>query len=92
MELAHNYFANKEAKYNKNLNRSLKTLDKNKDDIYAGNSVELNTMNRRAIPVKDAIFNMLFDHQEGIKQILKTEQEMKYGGKALYGFDDNDPL
>lgn len=66
------------SKIKSKLNKVLKALDTMPSNKYAQNSLEFNTMELSKYPSKEEVFDMLFEHQESLKQ----ERDMK---QAKYG-------
>lgn len=94
LDKATQHFNKQSDKYGRKLNKNLKVLSDNPDDVYANNSMKFNMQGLKNIPQADDIFNMLFEHQEQVKSTFAEKDLMKYGGrcKAKYGIDDeNDP-
>lgn len=74
-------------KINKNIEKNLKTLDDNKLDKYATNSLNLNMAHLQQIPTDGKLFDNLFQHQELLKQLAGIDQTQAAmcGGKYFYG-------
>ena len=65
----------------------LASKDKKTLDKYAQNSIELNLNTAKALPSTEELFDTLFQHQEGVKQIagIETGDKGKYGGEYQTG-------
>lgn len=86
LEFANEHLQKQEKKaYNKIL-QTAEFLDKNKNDKYASNSLEMNAKYIDSLPKKEDVFNVLFENQENIKQSMNIGTK-----KAKYGFNDTYP-
>lgn len=84
LEEADKYYTGKRKKIENKLNQAVDILDKRPHDHYANNSVDLNLKTAPSIPDKDAIFDLLFEHQENIKGMLNVQpQRAQFGGKYI---------
>lgn len=82
LEFVNEHLQKQEKKaYNKIL-ETAEFLDKNKNDKFANNSLEMNAKYIDSLPKKEDVFNVLFENQENIKQSMNIGAK-----KAKYGID-----
>lgn len=90
LDLVDKYYQKKAAKYGGKINASLETLNKYPDNVYANNSLQLNTQAISSLPTRNHAFNYLFQHQENVKQMMGADNS----AQAAIGWesgDDNNP-
>lgn len=90
LDLVDKYYQKKATKYGGKINASLETLNKYPDNVYANNSLQLNTQAVSSLPTRDHAFNYLFQHQENVKQMMGADNS----AQAAIGWeigDDNNP-
>lgn len=92
LEFANNDMENKRKSAFRKFNQTLETLDENSNDKYASNSLDMNSDYISKLPKKEDAFEILFNHQENIKQEMDIKNgKAKYGidlSKAAYGYGD----
>lgn len=94
LEKASKHFEKKADKIKGGIEGAIDILDKNKNDFYANNSLNLNLKTVKSVPTSNDVFNLLFEHQENVKDMLGVEQDKakygKYIPKAAFGFNPPD--
>lgn len=92
-EEAIKFYTKKAGKIEKGLKDGLEYTKLSKDK-YGLNSVDANTEFLNTLPSKGELFDIIFDHQENVKQmfdIQNTTGKNKYGGKYATGGYNEDP-
>ncbi len=85
-EKATKYYNDERLKVQKGIEKSMVSLEKDKFDKLASNSVDLNLKTAQSIPDENHVFDLLFDHQENVKSMLGLYEQKK---KAKYGIGDD---
>lgn len=85
-ELSNEFYGKKLRKFEKEVDKNLQYSKKN-GGIYSDNSLNENMKNMQQFPTPIQLFDLIFNHQENIKQKYNIDEgeENKYGGKLQNG-------